>query len=209
MEYNEKQLQIMEAAEILFAEKGFNGTSVRDISEKAHVNLAMTSYYFGSKEKLLEAIFEYRGDTMKLQLENLLQLKGQSSLQKMDQLIDHYINKILSQQPFSRIMAREQVMSNTGTTAALILKLKRCNQELVQQLIKEGQQSGEFKQDIDLPMLVATLVGTAHHMISSKHYYKALNNLEDLSDEAFQEHIRKKLSKHLKQLFKTILTHEA
>ena len=62
MEYSEKQVQIMEAAEKLFAEKGFNGTSVRDIAETADVNLAMISYYFGSKDKLLEAMFTYRGE---------------------------------------------------------------------------------------------------------------------------------------------------
>ena len=66
MEYNDKQVQIMEIAEILFAEKGFNGTSVRDIAEKANVNLAMISYYFGSKDKLLEALFGYRGEHFKL-----------------------------------------------------------------------------------------------------------------------------------------------
>ena len=44
----------MEAAEELFAEKGFSGTSVRDIADAADVNVAMISYYFGSKEKMLE-----------------------------------------------------------------------------------------------------------------------------------------------------------
>ena len=34
MEFNEKQIQIMEAAEKLFAEKGFAGTSVRDIADE-------------------------------------------------------------------------------------------------------------------------------------------------------------------------------
>ena len=49
----------MEAAETLFAAKGFNGTSVLDISETAGVNLAMISYYFGSKKKLFEAMFVF------------------------------------------------------------------------------------------------------------------------------------------------------
>src|SRR6187402_1656305 len=111
MEYNDKQVQIMETAEILFAEKGFNGTSVRDIAEKANVNLAMISYYFGSKDKLLEAIFEYRGEAIKLKLESMLGNKELSSLEKMNTLIDHYIDKVMSQQCFSRIMAREQVMN--------------------------------------------------------------------------------------------------
>ncbi|HEY1869709.1 MAG TPA: TetR family transcriptional regulator, partial [Chitinophagaceae bacterium] len=65
-EYSEKQVQIMEAAEELFAEKSFDGTSVRDISEQAGVNLAMISYYFGSKEKLMESLIKYRGEFIKL-----------------------------------------------------------------------------------------------------------------------------------------------
>ena len=47
---SEKQLHILLVAEELFALHGFDGTSVRDIAEKAGVNLAMISYYFQSKE---------------------------------------------------------------------------------------------------------------------------------------------------------------
>src|SRR5262245_57299978 len=117
MEYNEKQIQIMETAEILFAEKGFNGTSVRDISERADVNLAMISYYFGSKDKLLEALFDYRGEYLKLKLESMIEDKSLSSMEKMEVLIDHYVEKIMKQQCFSRIMVREQVVNHTGITA--------------------------------------------------------------------------------------------
>src|SRR5215510_11603383 len=98
MEYSDKQIQIMEMAEMLFAEKGFNGTSVRDIAEKAQVNLAMISYYFGSKDKLLEALFSYRGEHLKLKIENMIEDKNKSSFEKMNMLIDHYIDKVMSQQ---------------------------------------------------------------------------------------------------------------
>src|SRR6187549_1267760 len=118
MEYNDKQVQIMETAEILFAEKGFNGTSVRDIAEKAGVNLAMISYYFGSKDKLLEAIFERRGEHTKLILEDLANKEGMSSLDKMNLLVDHYLQKIVKQQCFHRIMVREQTVSSNDAIAA-------------------------------------------------------------------------------------------
>ncbi|HVT84199.1 MAG TPA: TetR family transcriptional regulator, partial [Chitinophagaceae bacterium] len=120
MEFNEKQIQIMEAAEKLFAEKGFAGTSVRDISEEANVNLAMISYYFGSKEKLLETLFKFRGEYIKLQLENMLQNKKMSSLEKVYLLIDNYISRIMQQQCFHKIMAREQMVNVTGGTHKLI-----------------------------------------------------------------------------------------
>jgi AcrR family transcriptional regulator len=208
MEYNEKQVQIMETAEILFAEKGFNGTSIRDIAEKANVNLAMVSYYFGSKDKLLEALFSYRGEHLKLKLENIIEDKKLNSLEKINMLIDHYIDKVMSQQCFSRIMAREQVLNHTGITAELIFQMKKRNQELITRLIHQGQKKGEFKKNIDIPLMMVTMIGTGNNMVATQHYYRQVNNLQSMSEEEFQKHIKKKLSQHLKKIFKAILTNE-
>lgn len=208
MEYGEKQMQIMEVAEALFADKGFNGTSVRDIADKAGVNLAMISYYFGSKDKLLEAIFEHRGDTTKLILEDLVSKAGVTSMDKMNMLIDHYLQKISSQQCFHRLMVREQSVNNSGPIAEMIMKLKRQNLEVVKKLITEGQKKGEFRKNIDTPLLMITMLGTANQLITSQHYYKQLNNLQDMPEAEFQKHLHKKLSQHLKFLFKTILSNE-
>ena len=206
--YSDKQIQIMEAAEELFAEKGFDGTSVRDVAKEAGVNLAMISYYFGSKEKLMESLFKYRGEFIKMQLESMIENKELSSLEKVYALINNYIERIMKQQCFHKIMAREQMVDLKGTTTQLIHELKRTNQELVKKLIQEGQKKGDFKKNIDVPLMMATLVGTTSHLVTTQHYYKKLNNLESLSDEEFKKHIKKKLSNHLKSLFKAILSYE-
>ncbi len=52
--------RIFLAAERLFAERGFDGVSVRDIVQAADVNLAAVSYYFGSKSELMLAVFRRR-----------------------------------------------------------------------------------------------------------------------------------------------------
>lgn len=209
MEYSEKQLQIMETAENLFAEKGFNGTSVRDIAEKAQVNLAMVSYYFGSKEKLLEALFDHRGESVKVKLETIIERADLTAMQRVHLLIDNYIEKIMSQQCFHRILAREQVLNNAPATADLILQMKKRNLELIGRLIQDGQKKGEFRKNIDIPLMMTTMIGTAHSLITTKHYYRELNKLQDLSEDEFEKLLRKKLSNHLKFLFKAMLTYEA
>jgi AcrR family transcriptional regulator len=50
--------QILDAAIHLFARKGFSATGVREIARRATVNLAMISYYFGSKRGILEAALD-------------------------------------------------------------------------------------------------------------------------------------------------------
>ncbi|MCC5451243.1 TetR/AcrR family transcriptional regulator [Rheinheimera sp. UJ51] len=52
------QLKILDAAQNLFAEAGFNDTSLRQITTKAEVNLASVNYHFGSKKELIQAVLQ-------------------------------------------------------------------------------------------------------------------------------------------------------
>ena len=52
--------RILDVAERLFADFGYNATSLRDITREAGVNLASVNYHFGSKEALLTALLERR-----------------------------------------------------------------------------------------------------------------------------------------------------
>ena len=64
MNHIDTKERILDAAEHLFARDGFHRTSLRAITGEARVNLAAVHYHFGSKEALLDAIFERRLDPM-------------------------------------------------------------------------------------------------------------------------------------------------
>ena len=106
-------------------------------------------------------------------------------------------------------MMREQVANQRHVISGVIQQYKKRNQALVKQLIHEGQKSGDFVKQVDIPLLMTTLVGTVSHLVTTQHFYKELNNLQAMPDDQFQKLIRKKLSVHIKFLFKAILTHEA
>lgn len=55
---DESKKRILEAAKVCFANNGYDGTSVRQICEAADANLALVSYYFGSKENLYYTVIE-------------------------------------------------------------------------------------------------------------------------------------------------------
>ena len=52
------QQKILDAAQSLFAETGFNDTSLRQITSLAEVNLAAVNYHFGSKKELIQAVLQ-------------------------------------------------------------------------------------------------------------------------------------------------------
>jgi AcrR family transcriptional regulator len=51
---------ILDAAEVLFAEYGYEATSLRDLTQEAGVNLAAVNYHFGGKEQLAAAVLARR-----------------------------------------------------------------------------------------------------------------------------------------------------
>lgn len=59
---HETRTRILDAAEELFMQHGFEGTSMRLLTAKAGVNLAAVNYHFGSKDALIEALFRRRLD---------------------------------------------------------------------------------------------------------------------------------------------------
>ncbi|HXM82479.1 MAG TPA: TetR family transcriptional regulator [Burkholderiales bacterium] len=61
---HETRTRILDAAEELFMQHGFEGTSMRLLTAKAGVNLAAVNYHFGSKHALIEALFRRRLDPM-------------------------------------------------------------------------------------------------------------------------------------------------
>src|SRR5438477_10086046 len=56
--------RILDAAESLFMEHGFEATTLRSITAAAAVNLAAVNYHFGSKEELFQAVLTRRLDPM-------------------------------------------------------------------------------------------------------------------------------------------------
>ena len=61
---HETRTRILDAAEELFMQHGFEGTSMRQLTARAGVNLAAVNYHFGSKHALIEALFRRRLDPL-------------------------------------------------------------------------------------------------------------------------------------------------
>ena len=209
MELNEKQIQIIETAERLFAERGFDGTSVRDIADEAGVNVAMISYYFGSKEKMMEALFELRVGSVKIRVESLIKDQSLSPLEKVNMLIDEHIDRVMQKQCFHKIMMGVVATNKNPAILKAANSVKIRNAEVVTELIKDGQKKGVFKKKIDVILMMNTMVGTVSQTMMSQTYYREFNKQQDMSDEEFELLLKRRLSIHIKTLFKAILTNEA
>ncbi|WP_417585412.1 TetR/AcrR family transcriptional regulator [Nitrincola sp.] len=88
--------RILDAAERLFAERGFADTSLRLITSKAEVNLASVNYHFGSKKELIQAVLaRYLDQFMPACEEALGELDGQSEL-SVSAIFESLVQPLLS-----------------------------------------------------------------------------------------------------------------
>lgn len=205
-DFSEKQIQILQVAEVLFAEKGFDGTSIRDIAKEAKINIAMVSYYFGSKEQLLESLVFFRVSDIKLQLEILIQ-ENLNPLQKINKLIELYINKINNNRCMYQILHFEFSSSKRKINMQAFTDLKRENLKSMETIIVEGQNKGIFKKDIIIPLLPSTILGPYFHFNSNRPYYENLLNLN--TEEEYNTYIKTTFTMHIQQTIKALLTYES
>jgi AcrR family transcriptional regulator len=96
--------RILDAAEQLFAEKGFAETSLRLITSKAGVNLAAVNYHFGSKKALIQAVFVRFLNPFVSSLEQELdrhQKQGADATLTLEQLLEMLVRQALTVKPRS------------------------------------------------------------------------------------------------------------
>jgi AcrR family transcriptional regulator len=205
-DFNEKQIQILLVAESLFAEKGFDGTSIRNIAKMAKINIAMVSYYFGSKERLLESLISYRTKDLKIQIENLL-IEDLDPIAKINKLIAIYINRINTNKGIFRILHFEVATKKKEINIKSFYDLRKSNFKSLEAIITEGQEKGVFRKDISIPLITPTILGTFFHFHMNKEYFMDLLNLN--TEELYNNYIKVNLTKHIQQTIKALLIYES
>ncbi|HVX25296.1 MAG TPA: TetR family transcriptional regulator [Parafilimonas sp.] len=195
----DKRTHIIETAMDLFAGKGYEGTSIRDIAEKASVNLAMVNYYFGSKEKLFEKIVEYKSSVTRGLLDEILKNEQLSSIEKIYAIIDSYVEKLFTHRSFHRLIYQELILNLRDELQNSIVSHLAPNSSIIKRIIETGIKNGEFKK-VDVELTLASLMGTINQVLLSKKFCNKIMNKEDDYVPYDDIKFRKRVRNHLRQL---------
>jgi len=206
MEFTEKQLQLMNAALEVFATKGYEKATIRDIAKHAKVNIAMISYYFGSKDKLLEAIFKNYMEKMNSKITSIITSKTLDPFEKVNLLVDNYIDAVLENKHFHRLMIREGMLLKDGQIYDYIKGMKFQNKNLLSTAVKQGQKKGIFQKNVDVMMLSTILLGSVNQVFSNNKFIAEAYNIDYHDFELYKEKVIENLRQHIKIIFKSYLT---
>ncbi len=135
--------KIMEAAKEVFMKYGLYGARMQDIADTAKINKALLHYYFRSKEKLFDKVFEGAlskyFEVMDVFANSELPLKKRL-FQYIDNIIDFY-----SEYPQMSMFIIKEIGNNPELLKEKIQAAKKNKTHRLIQVLEEGMKNGEIK----------------------------------------------------------------
>ncbi len=181
--------RILRASERLFAAKGFEQTSVRDIARASGVNIATTYYYFKDKRALyrevLEGAFLKLSDALSQGVE-----RGKGPEEKLFEAVRTLVGFLRRHRDVHRIILRE-TFSGARSMDAIVKRYISKDFEMLGGLLEKGVREGLFRRQ-DTALTVFSLLGMilfyfTYEPIYTKLIPKPQRRLS--KDEGLAEHI--------------------
>lgn len=193
---SDKKEEILDVAEKLFAEQGFEAVSVREISKAADINIAMVSYYFGSKEKLYEEVISRKLTPIQDLIKQMNKIA--SSKEKLFGLIDLFVNRFFENRQFQTLIFRETALSQRKNIPEFITERMYQNFSIIYDIIHAGIKNKEFRK-VDVELTVMSIVGIIKtYTTSSAISCKVLHAQQE--EEVFGTKHKERLKKFVKEL---------
>lgn len=161
--------KILDAAERLFARRGFAGTGMREVAEAAGLGKSSLFHHFKSKAELYAAVVTRILALFERRLTTALAAGG-DPLARFDRWLDAVIDTIAEKQTSARLLLRslfedDDLTGQSEEERAADETLKRLF-GAVGSLLQEGGRAGQFR-DLDIPHTLQSIVGlTVYHFAS-------------------------------------------
>ena len=159
--------RIMDAALRIFAEKGFQNTTITEISKEAGVSEATIYEYFGTKEDLLFAIPEkISNETFEESSKVIPFIKGVEG--KMRAILLSYVQLYQSNPNYSALVLLQLMSNKRFRQTPAHAAIRRSSHRLLD-CIKDGIADGTFKKDSNPYLIRSMLMGTIEHLFIHWH----------------------------------------
>ena len=159
---SDTKTRILNAAEKLFGQNGFDGTSLRDITTEAQVNLAAVNYHFQTKDSLIDAVIERRMGPVNQRRMALLDAAGMGA--SLEQILLALLAPMMDQEVLPAIPLMGRVLSSPDLFLERVYK-----RHLVGVVTRFGEALGRVLPELqaeDLFWRLQFMVGSTSHLLA-------------------------------------------
>lgn len=136
--------KIKEAARLVFTQKGYSATKIRDIAAAADINLSLVNYYFRSKEKLFDLIIMETIKKLFAEVRSIVNDETTSLTEKLEKLTDHYIELLLDNPDFPLFIINE-VFSGSDKSLEFLSNVEVVTDSVFQKQLIEYSKNTDSK----------------------------------------------------------------
>ena len=152
---------LLNVAVRLFNERGYDGTSMEDLSRKLGITKSAIYYHVPSKEELLRLAVDRALDGLFAVAEQVRQQDGRAITQ-LEDLVRGSVNLLVRELPFVTLLLR--VRGNTKVERAALAR-RRDFDRLVSDLVTKARDEGDLRADIDPATISRLLFGMVNSLI--------------------------------------------
>lgn len=190
--------KIREAAKRVFLKKGFDGTTSRDIAKEADMNIALTNYYFRSKEKLFLEIFK---DVLEEYFQDMLTIlnKDIDIKDKISELIDNDFEK-MKKAPDLVIFIMNEMHKAPQRLFPDMSIFRQVRETRLKKQLEEGVANGTLRA-MDLEHILPLIKCGVEFIFMGREIHKELFQMTDTEFEKYaqeqKEHIKAMVCNYL------------
>ena len=184
---------LLSAARRLFSEKGFDATTVREISDAAGVNISLISYHFNGKEGILQACLDQFGRARLASAQRLLQppRSEEEFRVRLEMFMDEFFHAYLEHPEVTRIIQLRCEL-NPSLTDDIFKETFLKVFETLAGFVKGAQKNGIVPKDLDPLTTGSIMFASIVHFIRIDHM-----NQRHMGQTLKDAKYREKLSRHL------------
>ncbi|MEJ9210224.1 TetR/AcrR family transcriptional regulator [Bacillus smithii] len=153
-----KYHQIIDAAVITIAENGYHQTQVSKIAKQAGIADGTIYLYFKNKEDILISLFQEKMANFIEKIKEVIAGK-QTAAEKIFMMIENHF-RILSQDPKLAVVTQLELRQSNQELRRRINNVLKEYLDFIEQILREGVESGEFSPDLDTRIARQMLFGT-------------------------------------------------
>ena len=190
--------KIREAAKRVFLKKGFDGTTSRDIAKEADMNIALTNYYFRSKEKLFLEIFK---DVLEEYFQNMLTIlnKDIDIKTKISEIIDNDF-AMMKKEPDLVIFIINEIHKSPQRLFPDMSIFRQVRETYLKKQLEEGAANGTLR-PMQLENILPLIKCGVEFIFMGKEIHKELFMMTDEDFEQYaeeqKEHIKAMVCNYL------------
>lgn len=175
--------RILEAAEALFAEHGFDAASMNAIAERAGVSKANVFHHFNTKHALYQAVLRHACEQTAQQLKHMTTRPGAVAPDLAQFAQDHLAN-ILKHDRLGRLILREILSDMPAERLEIAQQVFGENFSDLVTLLRRGQEHGELRADMDPAMAAILLVSADVFFFQANKVFRRFPEVKFADDPA-------------------------